>query len=138
MLLSLLLLACSGQTKVSGKDLLTECFTNFDAASEFGQARQGLAVGKVDPPKAASHLSHIWAGLAASGQISDSYLDSLHPGMKTAFRDHYEAGHRIYLQGLVEGDVIKQLSGSALIAKWRTGFWSQNGSAIADRAFGAE
>ena len=137
-LISLLLLACSGQTKASGKDLLTECFTNFNAASELGHPPAGQFMSKVDPNDAASQRSHIRLGLAAASRISDAYLDSLHPGMKTAFRNHYEAGQRVYLEGLVEEDPMKQLSGNALIAKWRTGFWSKNGSAIADRALGAQ
>ena len=115
------------------RERLTDAFAAFNQASKLSQLPEGVRTAKADPAKDAAVIAQIRAGLKAGEGISAEYLDWLHPEMRKHF-SNYLTGQRLYLEGLTEGSVTKQVRGIQTIEQWSE-FWDRNGSAIADRAF---
>ncbi len=122
-------------TFLDDRHRLSEAFAAFDTANKLTQPAPGQSSFKGTPERFLQILQALRHGLEAGDAVSNDFLDWLHPQMRTAFREQYLAGNRLYLEGLVQHDVVKQLRGSDLVQQWYSGFWSVNSKPIADRAF---
>lgn len=79
---------------------------------------------------------HFDAAIAASNEISDEFLDWLHPEMREEFRKKLMHGHSELLAGYRSSDLLRQVRGIRLIEEWYEKFWEHNGPRILQKAFG--
>ena len=70
--------------------------------------------------------------LAAGKNVTDEFLNTLHPSLAQYYRNNLMQGQRLYLDGLKSSDVREQLQGTQLVMAWST-FWRKNKETILRR-----
>jgi hypothetical protein len=81
-------------------------------------------------------------GIRLGKQVSDEYLEYLHPELRDMFKQKLIKGTEIWYEGIEDnnsGKVVtglqKQVKGNELVIEWIK-WWDKNGKSIADRVFG--
>lgn len=81
-------------------------------------------------------------GIRFGKQVSDEYLDHLHPELKDMFKNKLIRGTDIWYQGIKDNQsgrigegVQKQIQGDELVAEWIE-WWDKQGKTIADKVYG--
>jgi hypothetical protein len=79
---------------------------------------------------------HLTGLIRQAEKVDDVFLDWLHPEMKFNFKNHYVRGHILFRAAWRDENVAGQMVGIELIQRWHNSFWTRNGEAVFDRAFG--
>ncbi len=75
-------------------------------------------VVQLNDDQASEMKALIRQGLRSSSRVPEAFLDSVHPQLKSEFRDHLVAGWSLYLEGLEGADPAKQIAGIQRVQLW--------------------
>ena len=133
------LASCSGESMPAehqrDRDNLSSAFTAFNRVSELTSPPDGQVSFEATAQLYTQVIESLRQGLASGDSVSRDFLDWLHPDMNNQFRNNYLAGHKLYLDGLVEDDPAKKISGVQSVQRWYNGFWSVHKETITSKAF---
>jgi hypothetical protein len=82
----------------------------------------------------AAYFALLEKGVALGDQVSDEFLDYLHPDLKRMYRDILLPGKRLYAEGARSGNRVIQTEGGRRVLEWEA-FWEANKSVIAAKAY---
>lgn len=116
------------------RDAFSQSILLLRQASDLSQPPVGETSFKMSPDQEQKYFDLFNRGLAASDRVGDSFLESLHPELRAMYRDELVAGTRLYLDGLKNSDLRRQLEGDRKMVRW-IGFWEKHNREIVEKAF---
>lgn len=120
---------------LSSRDCLSCAFRAFSNATSLTQVPAGQTSMASTPQHDKKVVNALEEGLRAGHSVGADFLDWLHPQMRDFFEGQYLAGQALYLEGLQQEDLQKQMRGNELIRGWHTKFWDDHKKLIAAKAF---
>lgn len=102
-------------------------------------SNQGLPLPKKLPQDVENEIFSLTEeGINLSKKVGDEFLDSLHPELRTMYKDNLIKGSELWLEGAKNSNsregVEKQLSGNELVTEWINWF-EKNGKMFEDKIF---
>lgn len=117
MIVTTLLLADCSRTTNSEKQVCNASVKSFFEAKEMMSDEQGNVVQLSDEAER-EMLSLIRQGITLSSEVSDEFLDSVHPQMKVLYRNNLVNGWSTYLEGLETQNSQQQIRAIQLLHLW--------------------
>ena len=107
LLVVLILMGCSSSESEKFKDSLVSSIR----ANEISVALPKLekSAPRQVKPKEKEMIEYIEKSLSAADSVSEDYLRTLHPKLPKYYRDYLMEGQRLYMEGVKEGNPLKQI-----------------------------
>lgn len=122
------------------RDAFVDSVTKLNRARDLNQPPLGMENKSFNLPKETENESFSLTkdAINLSYQVSDSFLDSLHPELKLMYRQKLIVGSQLWLEGTTDSystdGVKKQLDGNNLIIEWINWF-EKNGKSFENKIF---
>ena len=119
---------------IDDREAFDQSILAFWEANNMFKRQPGQSIVLRTPNQEKKYFEQISNGINISQNISDEFLDYLHPDLKKMYRESLIPGKRDYLEGALSGNRFKQGQGSRKVIVWED-FWEANKAEIVAKTY---
>jgi hypothetical protein len=101
------------------RDAFVNSIISLNEANKLTQPENGVISSASNEKEV---LSLVDKGVSLSANVSDDFLNMLHPELKNMYRNKLITGTQIWKEGIIKKDVLKQMNGARLDQEWSNWF----------------
>ncbi len=119
------------------RQAFNQSLLSFSEATQMFQQKSGQPSMMRSREQEKRYFELLAKGIKSSGNVTDEFLDFLHPKLKKPYRDSLIQGKLLYYEGSLNGNRIRQLEGSDRQLEWEM-FWDAHKTEIAAKLYPKE
>jgi len=126
-----------GQYKINAnamRDSLELCLSLSLEANKLTQPPDGKTPFEIPDDQENVIMDDLNRSIKIGKEIDVEFLKWLHPDLAEEFHDNFITGMKLYVDGLEEDDVMKQIRGNNLTIKWAK-YWEKNKDTILKKMY---